>query len=638
MAQKAGSRGSPRRAGRWVVAAGLLIASIAAPADLPGPLDALAPAPSAEAASGTVVAGTPDPCSDPDPDDSSTDWTVVLGTNDDDRECVLTADAVCPADHVKPAAGNPPPYLCYPSSCSGRSFNVNELLNYRMPRPGDDTSGTDRCRVFQVTECRAGIGPTHEGQCRYVQRRSWTCHNDYHQHNRFNTCYQAHTAAPEGTPPPCDSSTGAPSLPLLDCDDYAGDDYDDSETCTDLSSHLTVRSGGAAAAYWCEFDASDLSVACHRNPVPSGADCEQSTGVCLKRASTVRGQQLRALGGCNAIARNIGCARHQADYADKVGTGTDLVALARDIRADGCEPCRVMPFEPLDPSQCPDSALTGQLATIDLNDYQQRTSAGISPAQRAAFQNKQDAGPGGRGLGSGGSGCQELPPGRLTWSTPSFTGLAMVNTRVRLEMTWDFGNVARAAAPALTNTRGLGLCFVSPYGWRTSFYMSVAVEPLWPEGDPADSSDSGDRSLIEELFGSGSLQWWDDLSAAERTNRTTAFYTTSTVGSVDVPCRLQIPIWCVWEPRQAGYFSLTATGALYMTQHRGIHKNDAYTGSEPADLSQLTHDTLRRCSNSRDSACQFFNSDSWSLGAYIDNEPIGIQVREVRVVSRTPSS
>ena len=629
--------------GRWVVAAGLLIASVAAPADLPGPLDALAPAPSAEAASGTVVAGTPDPCSavDPDPDDSSTTWTVVSGTNADDRECVLTADAVCPSGHVKPAAGNPPPYLCYPSSCSDRSFNVNELANYRMPRPGDDTSGTDPCRVFQVTECRAGIGPTHKGLCRYVQRRSWTCPNDYHQHNRFNTCYQAHTAAPEGTPPPCDSSTGAPSLPLLDCDDYAGDDYDDSETCTDLSSDLIVRSGGAAAAYWCEFDASDLNIACHRNPVPSGTDCEQSTGVCLKRESTARGQQLRALGGCNAIARNIECARHQADYADKVGTGINLEELARRIRADGCEPCRVMPFEPLDPRQCPDSVLTGQPATIDLNNDQQRSRAGISPVQRAAFQNKEDAGRPRGPIVIADSDCQDLPPGRLTWSTPSFTGLAMVNTRVRLEMTWDFYDVSQAPAPALSN-RGLGVCFVRPYGWRQpSFYLSVSVKPLWPEDDPADPNDSDDRSLIEKLFGSGSLQWWDNLSTAEQTNRTTAFYATSTVGAVDIPCSLQIPIWCVWEPQQAGYYSLTATGALFMSKYNEITKNPENAGSVPADWhsSLLTKAELDRCHDwPTPDDCLLTLSSTDDVGVFIKNKPIGIQVREVRVVSRTPSS
>lgn len=643
MAQKAGSQGVPRRAVRWVVAAGLLIASIAAPADLPGPLDALAPAPSAEAASGTVVAGTPDPCSavDPDPDDSSTDWTVVSGANADDRECVLTADAVCPSGHVKPAAGNPPPYLCYPSSCLA-AFDVDRLGDYRMFRPGDDTSGTVPCRVLRVTECRAGIGPTHKGLCRYVQRRSWDCPDGYHQHNRFNTCYKEHTEAPEETPPPCDSSTGAPSLPLLDCDDYADDDYDNSETCTDLSSRLTVRPGGAAAAYWCEFNASDLSVACHRNPVPSGADCEHSTGVCLKRDSTARGQQLRALGGCNAIARNIECAVDQADYADKVGTGTDLVELARDIREAGCEPCRVTPFEPLNPNQCPDSALTGQPATIDLNNNQQRSRAGISPLQRAAFQNKQDANESRGPIEIADSDCQDLPPGRLTWSTPSFTGLAMVNTRVRLEMTWDFDNISQAPVPALTNSRGLGLCVVRPYGWgRPSFYLSVAVEPLWPKGDPADPSDLGDESLIEKLFGSGSLQWWNDLSTAEQTNRTTAFYTTSATGTVDVPCSHQIPIWCIWEPQQAGYYSLTATGALFMTKYDGIQKHTTNTELVPTDWhsSLLTRAELNRCDDwPTPDDCQFFPQSSYSVGVFIKNEPIGIQVREVRVVSRTPSS
>lgn len=642
---------------RWVVAVGLLVAGVMAPVDsLPGPLDVLAPAPAAEAAAGTVIAGTAQDCStiDPDPDDSSTTWSVEDGTDETDRECVLTADAVCPDGHVKPAAGDPPPYLCYPQSCTA-PFNVDQLGDYRVPLPSVDTSSFDQCQVFQLTVCSAGIGPTHQGRCRYVQRRSWECPSDeYAQHNRFNTCYQPHPEV-TGTPPPCDTGTGAPDLPLLSCEDYAGDDYDDTEDCADISSHLRDRTGGEAADYWCEFDAFRLNADCHRDTVPSGADCTQSTGVCLKRESSARGQQLRALGGCYAIARNIQCAIHQADYADNVDTGENLEALADNIRADGCEPCRVTPFEPLDPSQCPDSVLTGQPATIDLatmidiatithvtteisEQLKQLRDAGISREQGAAFQNKQDTHSAGRDLlGTAGSGCQELPPGRLTWRTPSFTGLAMVNTRIRLEMTWDFGNVARAAAPALSNTRGLELCFVRPFGQQTSFYLSVAVEALWPEGDPADSNDLGDSSLIEKLFGEGSLQWWKNLSTEEQTNRTTAFYATSTVETVDVPCSLQIPVWCVWEPQQAGYYSLTATGALFMSRIP-IRKNTANMESVPANWhSQITRETLVACSD-EDPTCQFLSRSSGSYGVYIDSEPIGIQVNEVRVVSRTPSS
>ena len=638
VARRAGSRGSPRRVGRWVVAAGLLVAGVMAPADsLPGPLDALAPAPPVEAAAGTVVAGTPVDCStiDPDPDDSSTTWMPEDGTDADDRECVLTADAVCPDGHVKPASGDPPPYLCYPQSCTA-PFNVDQLGDYRVPLPSVDTSGFNQCQVFQLTVCSAGIGPTHEGRCRYVQRRSWECPDGegYAQHNRFNTCYQPHTEV-TGTPPPCDTATGAPDLPLLSCEDYAGDDYDNSKDCdADISSHLSDRAGGDASAYWCEFDASDLSVGCHRSPVPSGTDCAQSTGVCLKRASTTRGQDLRALGGCRAIARNIECAIHQADYADRVGTAADLEALARDIRAAGCEPCRVMPFEPLDPAECPDSALSGLPTTVDLENLQQRLGFGIGRPQKQAFQSKSSS-----------EYCQELPPGRLTWSTLSFTGTAMVNSRVRMDLEWDEANITRT--PGKGTSPGLNLCFLndSPATLLDSErkprpYFVVEAVPLWPAGDPGDSDDTGDRDLLEELFGEDSLGWWDALSAEQQAERTAAFYATTDTDPVQVDCNIQVPVWCVWEPQQAGYYSLTATGALAFSVNSGIRRNYSYTGSISANwLSELSNNDLNACSRDRTLAqCQLTRNSSGGVGSYIDGEPIGIQVHEVRVVSRTPSS
>ena len=634
-----------------MAAVGLLVAGVVAPVDARdwfGPLEGLAPAGPARAATGTVVAGTPEDCRgvDPDPDDSSTSWDVEEGAGADDRECVLTTEAVCPTGYVKPGDEGTPLYMCYTQTCAGTAFDVEQIGNYWVPGPGADTSSvTDECLLFQMAECSAGIGPTHEGRCRYVKRRSWTCLDGHDPHNRFNTCYTARPGSAPGTLPPCDTTAGAPTLALVSCDDYAGDDYDDSRDCdADISSHLTDRSGGAAAAYWCEFDAADLNGNCHLNTPPSGADCTAKTAVCLKRTRTARGQALRALGGCYAIARNIGCAIHRADYADNVGTGTDMEALARTIRDAGCQPCLVKPFEPLDTSECPDSALTGRPETVDIDDNLERRNAGITLEQRAAFQGQEDVGPGGRDLGATDPSCQELPPGRLTWSTPNFTDLAMVNSRVRLEIQWDSANISRAPAP--TSGQGLGQCFLisqsaAPDFSTTEprFYFLVEVEPLWPAGDPDDSSDTGDRSTIENLFGAAALSWWDALSTAQKTGRTASFYSTS-AGTVEVPCSREDPVWCVWEPQKVGYYSLTATGALSMSLISGIHRNSGYTGSVPSDWhSQLTLANLTECrSHPVPAHCRFSSSDPEGRGVYMDIEPIGIQVHEVRAVSRTPSS
>ena len=626
-------RAGQRRAARWVVAVGLLVAGVTAPAesrDWFGPLESLAPADLAWAAAGTVEAGTPIVCSTltPDPADTTTVWTVVSGAGAEDRECVLTADAVCPPDHVKPTTDGTPPFLCHLQTCSGTDLDIDDIGNYWVPTSDSDTSGANDCDLFKLTECRVGIGPTHDGLCRYVQRRSWTCRVGYEQHNRFNTCYRAYSAPPPGPLAPCNVGTGAPELSLLSCEDYAGGDYDSTEDCPDISSHLTVRPGGAAAAYWCQFDASQLSVDCRRAVIPDDADCDASVGVCLKRRSTSQGQRLRALGGCYAIVRSIDCTGRQAGYADQVAAGTDsptLAALAQTIRTAGCEPCRVVPYQPLDTSECPDHARRVE-PTVDLSR--------ISNTQEAALEAKRDVSIGLQGVTSG---CQELPPGRLTWSTPGLTDLVLVNTRVRLDMDWNFTNITRV--PYKSGQRGFGECFLMSQGGQVRLYMKVAVEPLWPEGDPDDPTDSGDRSLMESLFGSDSLAWWDALSAEEKTRLTEAFYIAPETRAVEVPCTIEIPIWCIWTPKHAGYYELTAIGALRIHILYGMYKNSGYSGTVDTDwysqYSQLTRSQIGQCRVATPgSNCLFGVGYSREVGLYIENEPIGIRVNEVRSVSR----
>lgn len=79
-----------------------------------------------------------------------------------------------------------------------------------------------------------------------------------------------------------------------------------------------------------------------------------------------------------------------------------------------------------------------------------------------------------------------------------------------------------------------------------------------------------------------------------------------------------------------------------MSLNAGISKNPAYTGSVSNDWhSQLSDETLRQCSRSLPVVpltCQFYRGSSGDVGVYIDGEPIGVRVHEVRVISRaTPS-
>ena len=96
---------------------------------------------------------------------------------------------------------------------------------------------------------------------------------------------------------------------------------------------------GTSSNWWCEFNPSFLKVVCHGANPPT-AECSLPTARCLKRASQT--------GGCTAIAKAIRCRALQAEH-----DADNLNPTALDVRAQGCEPCLLLPFQPV-PRSCSD--------------------------------------------------------------------------------------------------------------------------------------------------------------------------------------------------------------------------------------------------------------------------------------------
>ena len=567
----------------------------------------------------------------------------------------------------------------------------------------------DLCRIIHPTNCAAG-SQTGPYQCRAVRRRTWSCPSGYLPRNDFNTCFRPLSLAPGEQHPAC--GDGRPTLVALDCADYAGDDYapsprDPAWACAgdrfETGSEDIRLQPNPENRYWCRFDASDLRVECHRASPPAGG-CTSTTAMCLKRASRT--------GGCNAIADTIRCRSLQAALADGTGTSVD------DIREAGCQPCVLLAFEPR-PSDCP-ADVGGQPAAPTSSSQRYNTIHTVKADFRESIY------VGGRNIcrnvvlgenvaecvaESAARGvCQDPPAGNLTWSSTHISQFAVVNLPVILtvgdvpsetvEIGWfsdrsrgifrssrdyltypDEADPAQAQAhsvirrfpaldPAVTVTNLES--FVANDQGVVCYYQDqpvfrVVVEELSPDGDEA---------VIEELFGAGSLDWWDDLTVEERDNLKAARGATRTI---EVSCNRGDVIWCRWTPTRSGYYRLTAAGAWLV---RGLTKRvrdavrpgplQAYSlttdpilndpdairrlmreeGLQPENLGlnedlngylplpmvvdQDTGYTLAglSCRDLR-ITCQLGGGGS---NHYTESDPIGIVVHEVRVATRTPNS
>ncbi len=574
--------------------------------DLPEPLESLAETRSALAQGSTVITGSPDPCrTDPAP------WSPKTGDPD-----YLTADECTlelPPCLAAPWDGSV--FLQrsteYPEFCeiSVASTDASYPACTAMTGVVVFNDGAT-CRIIQNAICPSGVRVS-PNNCRTVERRKWTCPSESIPRNEFNTCYKLPTASPGTVHPAC--GAGAPTLLIVDCADYVGDDFNQGLVCNDFDpvGHPDAFDN-AANHYWCRFDSSLLDLNCHA----TGASCAESWALCLKRASRT--------GGCSVISKTIGCRDLQADYA---ADPTRLDA----VRAALCEPCVILPFQPI-PASCPD----------DLTDTpRQETWSRNSPALAAVLREETDiaihnplcypvsAGtfrgvryPGGEPLANHADcaqldvPCPDPSPGRLAWTSNHLSQLAIVNTPVTIEILdiptnyhtreygyisgprirpwssyvvqypepvtaepdnimrlWDHPNSARAyssvAELASSSISGANECFL-----QILPQFKIIVQELWPD-NPSDHAE------IIQLFGTDALEWWDNIATeAEKMRRTTAqgikwWDSLTAAEQEDRPSEMTQEVrcdnsslrwvWCRWQTPKPGYYRLTGAGAWVTT-------------------------------------------------------------------------
>ncbi len=224
--------------------------------------------------------------------------------------------------------------------------------------------------------------------------------------------------------------------------------------------------------------------------------------------------------------------------------------------------------------------------------------------------------------------------------------------------------------------------------FRDGPQFRITIQELWPDIDDAE---------ITSLLGPESLAWWNALSDAEKEGRIRArdvnWLTNPTPAEVDqereqrvtgftevVDCNFGGEIWCRWTPTRSGYFKLIGAAAwigkrgssgrswsstFSMNMFRQNLSDAPFISRlesalrrirlDPADVgvnATLT-DTVPRPNPDSDwlytseagdsfrcpaadvrSRCGTASGDA---GNYTETTPIGILVREVRVVTRAPN-
>lgn len=602
----------------------LAVVGVLAPIEssrLPGPLDAVSG--SAEAGAqppSTVEDGVPDSCGD---------WTAHFDL------CVIEGEACpfSPFESVRPPSAPVlfmAPSIEFPEFCEETVNAATEPAAYALcagPDPFDPAdnmagivtmvNGSD-CRALQFRACEFGSRVS-LNWCRGVRRRSWSCPQlNAIARNEFNSCYVPPAAAisPAGA-----CTSGSPEFGIVDCVDYVGVDVVDPPAGVACSSYGTGQDWEmtpAANPYWCAYEVRYLTALCHGSP-PLPSQCGASTALCLKRAS--------ATGGCDSTHHAMLCRSEQHEYADQhasaladntlqVAEVSSLRDLADAIRGDGCEPCLILPFEPVE-EHCPEEThervrqdllrvphfqtveqqsgyVPSDSACINLSTW--ATNVVMSPAcANTAWR------------------CGTIYPGNPRWSSTHFSGRAVTNSSVivrlhdvpftlrhrdalsvndlvrgrfgLLKQYAELPQPAPGTEPQLVRAMRANPSIVTDSAStlaNTSFecivrhlpYFRLIVEELWPDR-------TVDATAIEALFGPDALAWWNALNVAEQRRLTVArglpyWPDLATPAQQDqrlemvqtsVDCNSEefIEVWCRWVPARSGYYRLKVAGGWLLT-------------------------------------------------------------------------
>ena len=618
-------RVAPQRlVAKAAIGAALVLLGLLAPVEtnLPGSLQDRLGSTEAAAQPSTVQTGTPDAC--------PAGYTAVV-------DLCRVEQPACPYSPLDPTRlmQRSTEFTEFCEETVTAAANPVEYAVCAAPLQGhvvmDD--GTS-CRVLQLRTCEVGSRIDSEW-CRSTIRRSWTCPQpNAISRNQFNTCYIVPTGAISSTTV---CATGAPDLVVIDCAAYVGSDFVEPPGSVPCSSYFTGTAptlADVANAYWCEFDESYLKVVCHSTTPPPG-ECALPLAMCLKRGS--------GTGGCDGIAHTILCRSLQFDYEQQHATAMadnminrteeqDLRTLSAVVRADGCEPCLILPFEPL-PSHCPaDTGETARPFSLRVHQFQaieqehdietnHSKCAHLNTWQQTTMVNPNNPS---LDCATIASRCDSPSPGNPVWSSTHFSGVAVVNSPVIVRLhdspytfreypsslslnTLVNGNIrwrrkyAEFPGSGLVGSGQVVRTFSRPpsslttdspalMGNRSNECVAVSlplfkliVEELWPDR-PADAA------AITAMFGSTALDWWSNLASIPGAQRrltearglawwpglTTSDEQEERVASLEtkIDCHSGqgVEVWCRWTPARPGYFRLKVGGGWIMTiaETRGV--------------------------------------------------------------------
>ena len=238
-----------------------------------------------------AAAQTPDEDADEDADDEEPDYVTgtpgacpssPVGWVTRSENCELNIPVPCPTGYSNLSLSFPA--YCY-KEASGEDSKPPECSSPGVSNAVVISVNDNTCRIHILRTCPAGIllregwvdgtdwdadndgdvdsaydandddlvdDEHHYLRCKAIQRRSWTCPDGYFASNMFNSCYRpAAEALAEGqTHPACDTTGGAPAFTVMECKNYADDDYDSSRLCSSVSSqHFTAVTGGGRGRF-----------------------------------------------------------------------------------------------------------------------------------------------------------------------------------------------------------------------------------------------------------------------------------------------------------------------------------------------------------------------------------------------------